>query len=66
MTMNLNFKDTVARAKKGDLRAVNGIHDTCRFKLGMNYNETFEAVRRHWPDLELPEWDQLLAELDDS
>ena len=40
--------------------------DTCRFRLGMNYQQTFEFVQRFRPDLTLPTWDALLYAADEG
>lgn len=39
------------------------IASQCRFRLGMNYRETYEFVREHCDgELDLPAWDNLLRE----
>ena len=38
----------------------------CRFNMGMNYNQTFDFLKEVHPKVELPEWDQLLAKVDEE
>ena len=44
--------------------AVGHLADLMRFKLGLNYQESFAAARRACPGLTLDRWDGLLYEAD--
>jgi hypothetical protein len=44
--------------------AVGYLADLMRFKLGMNYQESFAAAQRACPGLTLDRWDGLLYEAD--
>lgn len=52
--------------KKEDVAALAAATDHLRFTLGLNYRQTFERAQLVVPELELPEWDQLLAKLDEA
>jgi hypothetical protein len=44
--------------------AVGHLADLMRFKLGLNYQESFAAAQRACPGLTLAQWDGLLYEAD--
>jgi hypothetical protein len=57
--------EIVGRKRDGDpVRAAAAVADFCRFRLGLNYRQTFEIVQRVLPDMSMPEWDALLYEAD--
>lgn len=63
------MKMTLAQAVKqavedDDPKAAAVVVDACRFQLGMNYDQILAYVRRSYPDLDQPSWDDLLYRAD--
>jgi len=55
----------VAQKKPGNrLYAASLISSVCRFRLGMNYAETFEYIQKKEPDMSKRDWEALLYSLD--
>ena len=61
----MTVKEAIELVKRGDAKAAGAIADALRAK-GYNYNQTFALVRAEYPELDVAEWDQMLAECDEG
>ena len=64
----MKMKDAVDVMKRGGREGAEmagKVVDKCRFGLGVDYAGTLQMVRKHWPELEEADWDQLLYEADE-
>lgn len=51
---------------RSNAKVAGALADFCRHALGWNYNQTFAFLQLRHPDMEVAEWDQLLAEADEE
>ena len=61
MTLGDAIRDAL---KTKDAAKAGSISDRLRFQYGLNYNQSFDVVKRAKPGTELAEWDALLYEAD--
>ncbi len=62
MTLGDAIRDAI---KTQDAARAGRISDRLR-RMGLNYKQQFEVVKRAAPDTELPDWDALLYEADEA
>ena len=59
------YIQVAAGEKDGDpVRAAVMVSDFCRFRLGMNYDQTYAVVREVVPAMTPARWDSILYEAD--
>lgn len=57
----MKMREAIARAVENqDARLAGALSDVCRFRLGLNYQETLELVQSVRPEVTPAEWDALL------
>jgi len=63
----MKLKDAIKEALvTRDAVLAGKVADYCRFRLGMNYPQTFALVQEVRPQAMLAEWDALLYEADET
>ena len=61
----MKLHDAIAKAiDERDATAAGAVADFLRFRVGLNYDQTFEAVQKVRPHVTLAKWDGLLYEAD--
>ena len=63
--MKPSLGDVIRRAGTGDIAAVKATADFCRFRLGLNYQQTLDLVRKVLPEMDEAKWDNLLYQVDE-
>jgi len=59
----MTLSEAITRAvENDDAQAAAVVVDVCRFRAGMNYDQTFTRVRKQYPTLEPADWEALLYE----